>query len=208
MKTSIILYTNPKYPLTDKIRKHYPGLKSTTPYLIVEFLHNNVFNLYGLNSYRLTQRYNEVYYDKYKLDISLVHPLEIQYLNEKFKGKKDYEDYTKVTIEYLKNTSRLTANDYNYFMNRLKWTYDVVKVEDSYGYFDFNTVPLSWGALPNQDSLIFIGKEDEIIEIYSGYNKEDEYLYETIVDKTQLNISKIESNYLKQFKQFVFREKQ
>ena len=89
-------------------------------------------------------------------------------------------------------------------MNRLKWTYDVVKVEDSYGCFNFKEVPVEWGALPGQDSLVFVGRESEIIEIYSGFNREDEYRYETIVDRKQLDISKIEEKYMAEFNSFVF----
>ena len=89
-------------------------------------------------------------------------------------------------------------------MNRLKWTYDVVKVEDSYGCFNFKEVPVEWGALPGQNSLVLVGRESEIIEIYSGFNREDKYRYETIVDRKQLDISKIKEKYMAEFKRFVF----
>lgn len=203
MNDYVILYGGANIPLTEDIKKHYPGLNSSHSSLLLEFYTDGrILNIYGLSSYQYDLENNQ--YSKSLLNRSLINPLELQYLSEKFRGKKDYEDYSKPTIEYLKSTGRLTDNDYIYFMNRLKWTYDVVKVEDSYGFFDQNCTPVEWGALPGQDSLVFVGRESEIIEIYSGFNREDEYRYETIVDRKQLDISKIDEKYMAEFRRFVF----
>jgi hypothetical protein len=199
MFEAIILYTKHCKQLNDNELSLYPGLYATDLGLVVEFFNKRVLNLYGLEFYELTPQYGEIHDYTRKLDKSLVNPLELQYLSEKFKGR-DYEDYSKPVIEYLKSTGRLTDNDYIYFMNRLKWTYDVV----NYGHFDFREVPVEWGALPGQDLLVFVGREGEIIEIYSGYNRKDEYRYETIVDRKQLNINKIDEKYMAKFRRFVF----
>jgi hypothetical protein len=186
---------------TPELKLLYPGSKEEDTCLTLLFKEGIIKGMH-------TSDKEEAGYENY-LDLNLINPLELNYLQERFKSCNskftlaDYEESLSIEIlDYLKETNRLTENDYCYYLSKKDWD-EGVRYLEIFCYFCFNDSVHFPGVRKGDDILIVVHRAKEILEIYSAFTDDDEWGREIASDRNKLNLKDIDFGVLEELKEWI-----